>query len=207
MRVVSTSSLRVVRRHFRRIYKKGGTQIVGNDYFACAGRQGRAHRIASVGSEYLYPGTTHTSPVDSSAAFIRQTAGPFLILSTQVANLTGDFAEKTGQVVNAATGHRYTFFHGLTSPGPARSATGSPVAIRLNARGQLAGIFGNSGSGEFQYSSPPVGQSVVVAFNAHGVRTVLDQAPRSQLPGASLRLTGSVVSWTHAGAPRSATIR
>ena len=115
--VLTTKSVRVVRRHFSRIYKKDNSQDIGHELFACARPRGRIHDIASDDATYLYPGTTRTSPIESTRAFLHQTAGTFLILVTESGNLTGDYVEKTDEVVDGATGKRYRFFHELMSPG------------------------------------------------------------------------------------------
>lgn len=53
----------------------------------------------------------------------------------------------------------------------------------------------------------PVPTVVIASFAADGTPRVLDAGSPADLPYASLSLTGSVASWTHAGDVRSADIR
>jgi len=207
-RVVSTGSLLVARVHFDRIYRRGGTRVIGNELLGCARPRGVVYRLASTYREYIYPGSTRTEPIDSGAAFVGQTAGPFLTLRTQAANLTGDYAEKTYVVLDTRTGRRYRFFHALMSPaGATRPEPGPPLRTVLNARGQLAGIFAPNDRDGFVYSEPGHGQVEVVAYGLRGNRLVLDRAPASRIPTSSLSLRGSTVSWIDGGTRRSAIIR
>ncbi len=47
----------------------------------------------------------------------------------------------------------------------------------------------------------------VTAFAPSGAARVLDSAPGTAIPPASLRLTGNLAAWTNAGVPHSADIR
>jgi len=203
--VLKTATVRVVSQRFRTIYRKGATQMVGHRYLGCTLPQGKPYEVGRRYREYSFPGRTKGSPLVSGAVALGPSAGTFVVADDQQANLTGDFAEKTNRVFNLATGGSYIFWHNLL--GGQKKEPAPPSKILVNSRGQLAGIFVNpASSAPTDYSDPAPGQSEVVTFSADGTRHVLDSGPTSALPESSLTLTDSVVRWTNAGQPKSATI-
>ncbi|HEX2015389.1 MAG TPA: hypothetical protein VGN69_01755 [Solirubrobacteraceae bacterium] len=205
-RVLQTAQIKVVTKHIHTIFKAGNTQLVGKQYLACVRPRGRVLKLAQSYREYSYPGKVRgQTALDGGLVFLHQSAGVFLEVQTHSGNLTGDFEDNAFRVVNVRTGFSYVYSRTRSDSKTKRPPR--PARVLLNDRGQLAGVYVNTDrNGPSTYSDPRPGHAEIVVFNAHGTRRILDTAPSAQIPSASLRLSGSTVSWSHAGMTRMATI-
>jgi hypothetical protein len=200
---LTTASARVVSTPLDRVYRKGGTRVVGRSFFACVRKGGRARQVGAISKEYATTGSVKgMTPVDSKLTSFGASAGSFLITRTREADLSGSFAERTYRVVDVASGRRYTFFHQLMTEGETKLEPAPPATMRLDPSGRLAAIL--SAATDDGYSAPAPGNSQVVVFSPSGVRTVLDDGPIAAIPTGSLTLNGDVVGWLRDGQPRTA---
>jgi hypothetical protein len=202
-----TAQIKVFSQPFHTVTSGGGQQV-GKRYLGCALPRGKVFTLDRSYQEYIDPGSVKgQTPVDSGGVYLHQSAGTFLQVEDQQANLMGDYHEVRLQVFNLATGHHYSYGHLLEEPVPSRKYPPLPLRALLNNRGQLAGVYVNpTDSTPTDFSDPAPGSTEIVTFGAGGTRTIIDSAPSAQIPPGSLNLNGSTVSWTHAGQAKTATI-
>lgn len=202
-KVVTTPAVRIVSVPVDIVSRKNGSRITGRDFLACARPRGTVRKIGFIYKEYFTTGSVKgMSPVSSGLTSFGTTAGTFVITRTREANLSGSYAERTYRVVDVATGRRYSYFHNIMTEEPPDPEPAPPVTLRLDDTGRLAAIL--SSPDDQGYSAPPVGRTQVVAFTRTGKRTVLDEAPVSAIPKASLTLSDGRIGWTNAGLAKSA---
>jgi hypothetical protein len=157
----------------------------GHAYLACAARSARVRVLGFSGSD-LVDGRR----IDSSTYGLGRSAGTWLVERSSYAAEEGSEAKRS--VVDVATGRRYTFW--IASE--AESTALPPVrATALDASGRLAVVFAGGEPGEA--SDLPAGAtSGVATFTSTGRRTIVDSGGADIVP-SSLRLRGTVASWTH----------
>jgi hypothetical protein len=160
----------------------GGTDLVG-----CKLPRGRLRTLA-----------TSTSNANGGDGYtIAQVAGPFVLLGTSSDSQYG--YSRGFQVVDIRTGRGYPIATDCGRLG-GESCSSRPnetaLAAFVNDHGQAVAAIVPSGS-----------QTTTIAgFSKEGQRQDLDSGPSADLPPASLALSGTTATWTHAGEPRSATL-
>jgi hypothetical protein len=157
----------------------------GNDLLGCVLPHGRVHKVASY--EDLFT-TVYSYRV-------RQVARAFVLLDESYSSQYG--ASSSTSVFNLRTGKYYVIASDcatIGSPGPCNPSDATAPAAFINRRGQAAAAI----------SKAFANLTTIAAFSSKGVRRELDSGPPSQLPAASLRLSGNTISWMHSGAARSA---
>ncbi|WP_157260579.1 hypothetical protein [Patulibacter minatonensis] len=165
-------------------------------YFACSGTRGRVHRVADVGASLGYGDSVGIGP----------SAGTFVLLKQGGGNVLGDYFEADWRVLDATTGRAYRFWR--FRAGDEKNALPTPASVVVDAGGRAAGVFApggvSDGYGEDPYTALPAGATTAVAsFSATGRRTIRDSGGDEIAP-SSLALAGTVASWTHGGAARTA---
>jgi hypothetical protein len=154
----------------------------GVDLVACALPRGRVRTIASRLTGSIYTETFR----------LRQVAGAFAAVTT---SFDDQYASgETTSVINLRSGKGRDIADVQQDAGRAPAGVAQLVAAIFVTSGGRGAASIIDGSGGVQ----------IVAFGAHGTPQPLDTGTAADLPPASLALTGTTVSWTHAGAVRTA---
>jgi len=169
----------------RRANDEGGTDLRG-----CVLPRGHVYRIAS---------STHLGTLDDGYT-VKQVARWIVLVRTTRDSQYGSSSMVI--VSNLKTGHSYTVANQCLSggTGPCSPSEESAAAF-INKRGQA--VAAN------QPNTPDplnANTTVIAGFSSSGTRCDLDTGLTAQIPATSLTLQGSLASWTHAGAARSATL-
>jgi hypothetical protein len=158
------------------------------DLVGCTLPRGRVRTIASGADLY-------TTVYSYS---IRQIAGRHVLVAT---TYSSQYAYSTAlSVHDLRSGRAYTIASECTdiTGYPCGAQTVAPAAF-VTLGGRAVAVVSGAGMAS-------VGASVM-AFAPTGASRVLDSAPGTDIPPASLRLTGNVATWTNAGVARSADLR
>lgn len=154
------------------------------DLVGCTLPRGRVRTIASGADLY--------TTVYSYA--IEQIAGRTVLVGT---TYSSQYAYSTAlKVHDLRSGRAYTIASDCTdiTGYPCGAQTVAPAAFVTLGGRAVAVVHGGA-------------TASVMAFAPNGVSRVLDSATGSDIPPASLRLTGNLATWTHAGTARSADLR
>lgn len=122
-------------------------------------------------------------------------AGPWVAISyTSTIDYHG--REEIDKTFNAANGKSYRFFETGIPEGEGFEGiapiSGQAEHVQLNRSGQLALALVREGTTE------------IIGVEANGTQRVLDSAPSTQIPVASITLEGHTVRWVDSGGARSA---
>lgn len=163
----------------------------GSNLVGCVLPRGRLYTIAT------------RKGVDNDLAqefgyMIRQVAGRIVLLDTY--GTEGGYGSNMSTMVwNLSSGRSYTI---------ASSCFGKDVSCFAeydNTRKAIVTRDGRSVAAlEHFRAGEPSSTTLIAGFTSDGMRRVLDAGAPSELPAASLTLTGNIVAWTHAGALRAA---
>lgn len=154
----------------------------GTDLLGCVLPRGRVYSVAS---------SAHGDTFGRSYR-LRQVANAIVLVSTSSGNQY-ESSQRTF-VQDLRTGRAYTIATTCSVLFESCEGNMSVAAAFVNSRGQAVAAV-----------VPEAGNPLEIAgFPPSGRRQQLDSGPSDQLPPSSLRLTGDVATWTHAGEPRSA---
>jgi hypothetical protein len=154
------------------------------DLVGCTLPRGRVRKIASGADLY-------TTVYSYS---IRQIAGRHVLVGS---TYSSQYAYSTSlSVHDLRSGRAYTIASDCTdiTGYPCGAQTVAPAAFVTLGGRALAVVHG-------------AGTASVMAFEPTGASRVLDSATGTEIPDASLRLTGNLATWTNAGVARSADLR
>jgi hypothetical protein len=183
-----------------------GDEFVGRAFYGCALPNGRVREIARDGKRYYYV-NGRRKPRGRIYGFDRakvsRPRGTYVVVRSG-STLGQQVAENSTEVVDLATGRSRFAWYALDDgqspidPGP-YCDTSPPLALVLEASGLFAVVHEDvDDDGKTVHA--------VEAFTAAGEQKALDLAPEADLPAASLALENGVVTWTHAGEPRSVAV-
>ncbi|MDO9408118.1 hypothetical protein [Patulibacter sp.] len=171
-----------------------GDGVFGHEYYGCTTPGSRVRSLGDAVREVLAG-----SAVGSTRFSLGHSAGTWLVVRSGYGTLMGD-GGATRRVVDVATGRGYTFWES-DSEREVETALPPVAATALDASGRLVAIF--AGESRSDASDLPTGATVGVAsFAPDGRRTILDSGGAEIVP-RSLRLTGTVASWTHGAGTRT----
>jgi hypothetical protein len=183
--VVSTKLLRGV------TAENENTQVLY--LYACAYARNRVRRLASISTSSDLPPTLR----------VRRHNGTWLAIEGSFASQYHGYGFT--KIADAASGRRFEIFSydGYSNQVPPPRPPSSPPiklsAYFLTSDGRVVAAFTDFAD---QAMSQPT-QVRIVAFSSRGVQRQLDSAPPQSLAASSLRLNGSVASWTHDGQTRT----
>src|SRR4051812_15469391 len=159
----------------------------GTDLVGCVMPRGGMHLMAS----------SATYEVDSNAYTLLTVKRDKILLQESEDTQYGGITTTSLADIRSELGYGiFRSCHEILSgfcPAPPQ-AQDSVAALRFNDRGQTAVVY-DTGA-----------EHVVVGLSSHSASSVLDRADGTAIDPASLRLHGSTMSWTHAGAQRSFTL-
>lgn len=184
--VVSTRLIRAV------LVNNDDTQTLS--LFACAYARNRVRRLARISTSSDAPPTLRLRRHNGTWVAIQGT----FISQYQSYGFT--------KIADAASGRGFQIFsyNAYSTMVPPPRPPSSPP-IRLNAYfftsdGRVVAAFTDFADEAMSQAT----QVRIVTFSARGVRRQLDSAAPQSLPASSLRLNGSIASWTHDGRTRTA---
>ena len=208
--VIQTPQAKIVKRRYRdvpRRVRRGVTKdgFVGKRFYGCALPDGKVHKLGSKGTTYLYerdgrPGKVRRAGIyGTSDMTFFSPVGTFVLSHSQDGIAGGPSAGTylSGLVQDLATGDRYPYWDNDSANPNTEFVNEPPSKVILSEQGRLAAIFDDDLND----------QRSVRGFGASGSQQVLDTVPtdrREEIPLDSLDLTGTTVTWTNAGQPRSA---
>jgi hypothetical protein len=155
----------------------------------CTSAHGRVWAVGTGADEGLQE--TQVSLVASAGQWV----------ALRFAGILGIASLEVGKVVNAKTGKRFTGWRIGVGPGGAGESYEALENLQLNAGGQLAYALG-VGTTE----KPAPAARKIIGVETGGRSKTLDSGPAAQIPSASLKLSGSMVTWLDAGVARSASL-
>jgi hypothetical protein len=161
----------------RRRAMGGGSELVG-----CILPRGSVNLI-----EYAEPGYV-------SRFSVRQVAGHHVLVGTYDANQIGDHRQT--YVFDLRRAAEYAVAESCGPPDSSCGTQDTADAAFVNATGQAAALLHGVYTDEV----------TVVGFTSRGERMVLDSGTKPEIPASSLALDEHEVTWTHSGAPKSATL-
>jgi hypothetical protein len=158
----------------------------GTDLLGCVLRQGRVRKLAS----------SRDLATTTESYTVRQVAGAIVLLASSSDSQYG--TDRRVSVSDVRTGRTYLVARSCSrlGGGPCAGQNATAAAAFVNRRGQAAAAI-----------VPEATETTAIAgFSSRGRRRDLDSGPSAELPASSLGLDGRTVTWTHSGAPRSATL-
>lgn len=184
--VRSTPGLRVVSFTFRDEYLVGEIDGYTTITRACLTDGGPVRVLgeADVASDGVQGGSSFTVPA---------AAGSFVVEDAAASDSQGDYAPETLTLHDLATGRRVQLWGNSDAGGPGHTLGDLVTGPLLSAGGQTAASFAVDN-----------GDTIVVGFSAAGNPSILDRAPGLAIDAKSLRLSGTMLDWTNAGAPHTA---
>ena len=129
---------------------------------------------------------------------VRRLVGPVVLLETSDTDPLGGTSQVS--VYHLRTGVEYTIASACVEYGaPGEECPNPPTEDHLDAT-----VLDRQGRSAIAATSGDGTSRSIASFSSTGVRSVLDSGTPAEIPASSLKLTGSTVTWTHAGQPRSA---
>ena len=154
----------------------------GTDLLGCVLPRGRVYTVASSAQGDTF-GRSYR---------LRQVANAIVLMSISSGNQYQS-SQRTF-VQNLRGGRAYTIAFTCSVMFESCEGNTSAAAAFVNSRGQAVAAVVPEAANTLE----------IAAFSPLGTRQQLDSGPPGQLPASSLRLAGSVATWTHAGQARSA---
>ena len=186
--ITSTATVKIVSQ------PRNSSAFKGRVYLGCVRPSGRAFVI----------GRNGTSPGDGGTVTFtyarRALAGKYVVVSSSVDEGPGAFNTSTQRVFDLASGTARTFYTFTLAEGECTQENrtlGPPGRLVLGTNGILAGVFVSDDAKCFTSDDE---KRIRVSVPGRPLATV-DTARIRDIPSASLRLQGRVVSWTKAGQP------
>ncbi|CAB4908735.1 unannotated protein [freshwater metagenome] len=171
-----------------------GDGVYGHAYYGCTTRGSRVRRLGDAVREVLAGRT-----VGSTRFSLGRSAGTRVVVRSGYGTLMGEGGAER-RVVDVATGRGHAFW-AYDSQDDDASTLPPIAATALDAAGRLVVVVaGEAPSGTSEL--PAGATAAVIAFTARGRRTIVDTGGAEIVP-RSLRLTGTVASWTHGPGTRT----
>lgn len=193
--VLQTDAVRIVKvpRHVR----GGGTEFVGSTFLGCALPSGAVHDLGAAGTTYLYDNGRREGVDEADTLRLTKPAGTYVLRTTSSGANT--FTIEAGDVVDlvsgVANGFMYYFDDQSGDPQDDALPSSEPLSTVLSPTGVFGGVFDTDAS-----------EHLVMGLTPLGARRDLDTAPAASIPPSSLAVDGATVSWTNAGAPKTAAV-
>jgi hypothetical protein len=160
--------------------------------YACRVPNGRVRKVATVTSE---------EDDGNLSITLTQVSGNWIALRTFSG--FGVAAQYVDTAVNVATGRSVRLWSTVVGPGVAGEPPQRLVSsVKLNSFGQVALAI----SEDEPAASAKLANTLIYGVEPTGERRLLDSGTSSQIPTASLSLSGRTVQWQNAGSVRTATL-
>jgi hypothetical protein len=201
--VVKTATLKVTAKKVDKIYKSGGTRVIGKAYYGCALPRGIVRRLGQNIEEHLWENGKTQYSVGSERVRTGPSAGARIMVRQSYGNLTGDAYGIDWYVYDLRTGKRFSVF---SSDAETSSPFPEPKTWALDAQGRVAAILSDSSPGDYE-TFAPLGAEID-AFRppskgtGKAVRSVLDTGATGSF--SALTLLEGVVGWKKGAEQKSA---